>query len=126
MSRRATTKKGTRNPVTSPKSAESATGQQSDVKTISLRVRVIVVDSSHYHTRHVDIQLTPLQRHALGSLFGALHNAQPTKMANGRFVQTHADCVRWLLDQIGREVDEKGSGGRPGKQETDRPRTAQR
>jgi len=51
-----------------------------------------------YRTRHVQIQsLTALQSEGLTRLQAGLAE---TRLANGRLVQSKADAVRWLLEQI--------------------------
>lgn len=58
------------------------------------------IDKNAYQVRHVELQsMSPLQRTTLAMMFKSLGGS---KMANGRFVNSPADAVRFLLDEIGR------------------------
>lgn len=51
-----------------------------------------------YRSRHVEFQSTPEQSDFIARLRTGL-NANAIRLANGRFVQTAADAVRWLIEQ---------------------------
>ena len=48
---------------------------------------------------HVDVTLDADQNAGLNRLFGALHHSS-TRLANGRHIDTKANAIRWLLEQI--------------------------
>ena len=51
-----------------------------------------------YCEKHVDLSFTPAQALAGRNLLNALRERRGV-LENGRFVQTTADMVRWLLEQ---------------------------
>lgn len=55
-----------------------------------------------YQTRGINItNLTRQQRSGLAKLFRGLHtNSQPRQMKNGRYVNSVADAIRWMLEQV--------------------------
>ncbi len=55
------------------------------------------IDPIAHVARHVDVKLSPDQATTLRRLFNATRGEE---LANGRFVQSHGDAVKWLLEQI--------------------------
>ena len=73
-------------------------------------------DIPGYCEQHVDLRFLPTQALAARMLLDALR-AQHAKMDNGRHVETTADTIRWLLDQLAKEY---ANGRQP--ESDDRPR----
>jgi len=57
-----------------------------------------------YVTRHIDIQLDQRQARALRRVFSALHDSA-VRLPNGRYVQSSADALRYILEQIAAAAD---------------------
>jgi hypothetical protein len=57
-----------------------------------------LVEGGHL-SRHVEARLDQRQREALRRLYSGLYDAR-TKLANGKFVLSNADAIRWLLEQL--------------------------
>jgi hypothetical protein len=55
--------------------------------------------TSAYIPTHVDVHLSVTQAAALRRVFDGLQ-ARAVRLENGRFVQTGADAVRWILEQV--------------------------
>ena len=72
------------------------------VKTVVVLCPVGDLDSGHYVSRHVEVQLNHEQSTALKRLFHGLE-AAAAKLASGRSVVTAADAVRWLLERVADE-----------------------
>lgn len=55
-----------------------------------------------YLTRHVEVaRLGPRQRRTLRELYEGLRSSGE-RLANGKPIESAADAVRWLLDELGR------------------------
>lgn len=52
--------------------------------------------------RHIEARLTPEQGRTLQQIRDAL-NAACARQADGRFVQSNADAVRWMIEAVGAE-----------------------
>lgn len=85
------------------KPSDPMTPDEIRVYGVSLEVLLAQFRPEVRQFRHVEAQLDPRQGAVLRRLFDAL-DANHVRLANGRYVSTAADCIRWLLDQL----DEKG------------------
>lgn len=56
-----------------------------------------------YISRHLDIQLNSVQAVVLRRLFEGYYQTA-TRLANGRYVQSPADVIRYVLEQVGEGV----------------------
>lgn len=66
---------------------------------VEIVVPMAGLDPNAHLSRHVEAQLTPEQAVILRGVQNAL-NQRYARMANGKFVQSGADAVRWLLEQV--------------------------
>lgn len=62
------------------------------------------IDDAAYLSQHVEAQLTRVQARALRQVFNALRK-EAALLTNGRYVQSMADTVRWILEQIGAQSE---------------------
>lgn len=53
-----------------------------------------------YLSNHVEARLDDKQRRNMRRMLHGLRQ-RGTVMANGRFVETNADAIRWMLEQLG-------------------------
>jgi len=69
------------------------------------KVRRIVLElpyapvTAGYEQRHIDVLLSHRQATAMRHVFDGLQ-ASATKLRNGKFVQSTADAIRWLTEQV--------------------------
>lgn len=71
---------------------------------IEVQLRTVTVNAG-YTSKHVDCQLTQLQAETLKELTRAAHDGHAKLMPTGRYpsgqhVDTPADAIRWLLEQL--------------------------
>lgn len=70
-----------------------------DELTVIIEIPVAVPTDSAYRTRQIHAKLTQRQADAARVLFDGLY-AQDATLANGHHVDTPADAIKWLLEQI--------------------------
>ena len=66
---------------------------------VQIDVPLAEAEPGTYMGQHVEARLTPVQGAALNRLFTALHKQGET-LQGGRHVDTRADAMRWLLEQV--------------------------
>lgn len=90
-------------PGNTPEMPGNATGvpNKKTLEEITLTLPIDLTDE--YRTRHLDLQLTPRQSLAAGCLFRGLRQLHAEKQ-DGRHVETMSDGIRWLLEQIAKQL----------------------
>ena len=80
--------------------------RKSTTRTISTSVPLGPLPPDVYLARHVDVQLSHDHAVVLRRIYEGLHS-QARTLANGRFVQTNVDVVRYMLEQVGEAADKR-------------------
>lgn len=70
-----------------------------------VRLPACPAETTIVRRKHIDVHLDLAQSQALTRLMAGLDGC---KLASGRYVQSHADALRWLLDQIGAAIAPAG------------------
>ena len=87
-------------PAAPTTTADAAADVQAATTTaVTVTIDLAPPDPDVYLKRHVDLQLSLEQRQTLRRVFDAANTAG-RRLRNGRFVQSAADAVRYLLEQI--------------------------
>lgn len=68
-----------------------------------MKIDVKNVDKMGFVPHHVNMQLSSEEGQALKSLMNQL-DADGARLKSGRRVQSHVDCVRWILQGIYLEI----------------------
>lgn len=71
---------------------------------VSVRCSMLATSDFSYVVRHVDTTLTDYQARSLRRLVEGLQ-VRPHRTVNGRIVQSGADAIKWLLEQVGASAD---------------------
>lgn len=79
---------------------ESSPNKEPQGDQAELLIYVSRAASPGYRTNRIDTRLDDVQSRGLRALFDGLHQRHE-KLANGRHVDSPADAVRWLLEQVG-------------------------
>ena len=62
-------------------------------------LKVPLIETGHYATRHIDLQLKPSEARTLRRIFDGLHERH-IRLASGAHVDRPGHALRWLLQQI--------------------------
>ena len=77
------------------------------VREIALELPMLS-EPDRYTTRHLDIQLRQAQAIALRMLFNGCQERR-ARLADGKYINTTADAVRFLLERIGAAHERAGA-----------------
>lgn len=81
---------------------------RSSGSTACIVVPVAAPPSGAYRQRHIDVHLDATQAEGLRRIFDGLQ-AAAAKLGNGRFINSPADAVRWVLERVPADVMETGT-----------------
>jgi hypothetical protein len=90
-------------PVVVPQVQAQAAAELQKLTSVIIEVPLLNVHETAYRPRHLNVQLNAMEADAMKRLLAGLDvRGDRVGGPDGRRVQTAADAVRWLLEQVGK------------------------